>query len=297
MFELKHLRSLATLRDSGSLAAAAEALHLSQSALSHQLLELEQRLGGPLFIRKSRPVRFTGPGALLLRLADEVLPSIAAACRALQTGARLVPGPLRLAIECHSCLHWLLPVLTDEEVELVAGQLFEPQQGLLEGELDLVLTADPQPTGGIRYAPLFDFEMRLLLPPAHPLAQQTGISPRELASQTLLAYPVPAERLDVIRHFLQPAGLSPARIRVGDNSQMLMQMVAAGWGLAVLPSWVSAEYERQGLVVSRSLGEGLWRRLYGGMPAGPRQPGGQERLLARIRQQAQSLPGVRPLAS
>ncbi len=296
MFELKHLRSLALLRDKGSLAAAAEALHLSQSALSHQLLELEQRLGSPLFIRKSRPVRFTGPGARLLHLADEVLPPIEATCQALQAGARPAPGPLRLAIECHSCLHWLLPVLAEMEVELVPGQLFEPQQGLLQGELDLVLTADPQPTGGIRYAPLFDFEMRLLLPPTHPLAQQIGISPVDLASQTLLAYPVPTGRLDVIRHFLQPAGLSPARIRVGDNSQMLMQMVAAGWGLAALPSWVSAEYERQGLVVSRALGTGLWRRFYAGMPAGQRQPGELTSLLARIRQQGRSLPGVRPLA-
>ena len=81
------------------------------------------------------------------------------------------------------------------------------------------------------------------------------------------------------------------------NSQMLMQMVAAGWGLAALPSWVSAEYERQGLVVSRALGAGLWRRFYAGMPAGQRQPGELTSLLARIRQQGRSLAGVRPLAS
>ena len=86
-----------------------------------------------------------------------------------------------------------------------------------------------------------------------------------LAPETLLSYPVESSRLDVVRQFLQPAGLQAARIRQGDNTLMLVQMAAAGWGVTVLPSWVSREFEQQGLVVSRPLGSGLWRRLYGAM--------------------------------
>lgn len=59
MIELKHLRTLTTLRDSGSLTATATSLHLTQSALSHQLKDLEARIGGQLFLRKTRPVKFT----------------------------------------------------------------------------------------------------------------------------------------------------------------------------------------------------------------------------------------------
>ena len=78
MIELKHLRTLRALQQGGSLAAAAERLHLSASALSHQLAELEQRVGVPLYLRKSRPLSFTREGQWLLELADECLPKVEA---------------------------------------------------------------------------------------------------------------------------------------------------------------------------------------------------------------------------
>ena len=68
--ELRHLRTLAALRDTGSLVEAAERVYLTQSALSHQLKDLEDRLGCQLFVRKTRPLRFTSAGKRMLRLAD-----------------------------------------------------------------------------------------------------------------------------------------------------------------------------------------------------------------------------------
>lgn len=62
MIEIKHLKTLQALRNSGSLAGAAAALHQTQSALSHQFSDLEQRLGFRLFVRKSQPLRFTPQG-------------------------------------------------------------------------------------------------------------------------------------------------------------------------------------------------------------------------------------------
>jgi Transcriptional regulator len=81
MIEIKHLKTLQALRNSGSLAAAAATLHQTQSALSHQFSDLEQRLGFRLFVRKSQPLRFTPQGEILLQLASQVLPQIS---RALQ---------------------------------------------------------------------------------------------------------------------------------------------------------------------------------------------------------------------
>lgn len=299
MFELKHLRTLGALRDKGSLAGAAESLSLSQSALSHQLAELEQRLEAPLFVRKSRPIRFTAEGRLLLELADDILPRIEAVRR--QLAGDVPAGPIRLAIECHSCIHWLAAPLArlrqawpGAEPELVPGNLYEPQQALLDGELDLVLTADVQPVDGIHYEPLFDFEMRLVLAPSDPLASQSHILPGDLAGRTLLTYPVAEARLDVLRFFLSPAGIVPGQVRNTDNTLTLVQMVAGGWGVGALPSWVCSEFERQGWVISRPLGDGLWRRLHGGIRAGQRRRPDLCRFLELIRQQAPE--GSRPLA-
>ena len=74
MLEIRHLKTLHALREADSLVEAAERLHLTQSALSHQFKELEERLGVPLFVRKTKPVRFTSAGLRLLQLADATLP-------------------------------------------------------------------------------------------------------------------------------------------------------------------------------------------------------------------------------
>lgn len=103
MIEIKHLKTLQALRNSGSLAGAAAALHQTQSALSHQFSDLEQRLGFRLFVRKSQPLRFTPQGEILLQLANQVLPQIA---RALQDCNEPQQTRLRLAIECHSCIQY-----------------------------------------------------------------------------------------------------------------------------------------------------------------------------------------------
>lgn len=269
MIELKHLRTLATLRDTGSLTATATALHLTQSALSHQLKDLEVRIGGALFLRKTRPVRFTAEGDILLRLADEVLPKLIRAEHELAGLKEDLNGRLHMAIECHSCFQWLMPALKEYQVtwpsvslDFSSGFGFEPLPALVSGELDLVITSDIQPRNEVHYEPLFDFEMRLICATSHPLANKKLISPEDLADQTMLSYPVQKQRLDVIKHFLQPAGVEPAKWKQADNTLMLVQMVSAGLGVAALPNWAISEFSRQGLIVSKPLGEGLWRRLF-----------------------------------
>jgi LysR family transcriptional regulator for metE and metH len=103
MIEIKHLRTLSVLRDTGSLTATANTLCLTQSALSHQLKDLEQRIGGQLFLRKTRPVKFTSEGEILLRLANDILPRLSKAEHELANLKEDINGRLHMAIECHSC--------------------------------------------------------------------------------------------------------------------------------------------------------------------------------------------------
>lgn len=276
MIEIKHLKTLQALRNSGSLAAAAATLHQTQSALSHQFSDLEQRLGFRLFVRKSQPLRFTPQGEILLQLANQVLPQIS---RALQACNEPQQTTLRIAIECHSCIQWLTPALDEFHqhwpqvaMDFKSGVTFDPQPALQQGELDLVMTSDIMPRSGLHYSPLFDFEVRLVLAPDHPLAGKEKIEPEDFTAETLMIYPVQRQRLDVWRHFLQPAGISPT-LKSVDNTLLLIQMVAARMGIAALPHWVVESFERQGLIVTKSLGDGLWSRLYAAVRDGEqRQP-------------------------
>lgn len=297
MIELKHLRTLQALRNTGSLAAAAAQLHQTQSALSHQFSDLEQRLGFRLFVRKSQPLRFTPQGEILLQLAEQVLPQIQ---QALQACNEPHQTTLRLAIECHSCIQWLTPALEHFHQEwpqvvmdFKSGVTFDPQPALQQGELDLVMTSDILPRSGLHYSPLFDFEVRLSLAPDHPLAAKETIEPEDLSLETLLIYPVQRQRLDVWRHFLQPAGVSPS-LKSVDNTLLLIQMVSARMGIAALPHWAVENFERQGLIVTKTLGEGLWSRLYAAVRDGEQRQPVIDAFIRSARQHAcEHLPFVR----
>lgn len=270
MIELRNLRTLNALREADSLVEAAERLHLTQSALSHQFRELEERLGLPLFVRKSKPVRFTSAGLRLLQLADEVLPLIRATERDLSRLAGGTAGRLHLAIECHSCYQWLMPSVdefrsawAEVELDLASGFAFAPLPALERGDLDLVVTSDPVQISGISYVPLFGCEAMLAIDNHHALREKPYIEPTDLTGQTLITYPVERDRLDIFTRFLDPADMEPAHIRTSELTVMMMQLVASGRGVCCLPNWALHEYSARGYVTAKRLGDkGLHATLY-----------------------------------
>lgn len=276
--ELRHLRTLVALRDTGSLVEAADRVFLTQSALSHQLKDLETRLGCALFIRKTRPVRFTTPGRRLLKLADEVLPRVHSAEQDLARLAGGESGRIFMAIECHSCFEWLLPAINeyrehwpDVELDIASGFHFAPLPALARGDLDLVITADPVEDLGLAYLPLFSYEAQLALARDHGLAQKSWIDPVDLADEVLICYPVDRSRLDIFTAFLDPAGVEPRRVRNAELTTMMIQLVASGRGVTCLPNWALHEYLQRDYVVVKSLGEeGVWPTLYAAVRADQR---------------------------
>ncbi len=270
MLEIKHLRTLTALRDGGTLVEAARRMHLTQSALSHQLKDLEERLGTELFIRKTKPLRFTRAGLELLQLAGSVLPQLRQAERNLQrlTGSR--SGRLHMVIECHSCFDWLMPAINnfrnhwpEVEIDLSTSFNFEPIPALIRGDVDLVITSDTHHHAGVHYQPLFRYQSVLAIANQHPLVQKTSIQPQDLQTETLIHYPVNRQRLDIFEHFLNPSGIEPRDTRQSELTLMIVQLVASGRGVACLPSWALQPYIDSGLITTRSLGNnGIWPTLY-----------------------------------
>ncbi|MFT4797046.1 MAG: LysR family transcriptional regulator for metE and metH [Candidatus Azotimanducaceae bacterium] len=270
MIELRHLKTLIALRDTGSLVEAADRLFLTQSALSHQLKDLEDRLGCTLFIRKTKPPRFTSAGRRLLNLADDVMPMFKLTERDIARLAGGEAGRLHICIECHSCFQWLVPCMDryrgnwpEVELDITGGFNFAPLPALVRGDLDLVITSDPVELPGLTYVPLFRYEAMLAVHPQHKLSQRSFIEPVDLAEEVLIMYPVERDRLDIFTRFLDPADVDPKEIRTAELTAMVVQLVASSRGVASLPNWSLAEYEPMNTVVAKSLGEhGLWATLY-----------------------------------
>lgn len=270
MLELRHLRTLIALREAGSLVEAAERVHLTQSALSHQIKDLEERLGSPLFLRKTRPVEFTRAGERLVVLAEQVLPLVRAAERDLARLNGDEQGRLHMAIECHSCFQWLMPTIDhfrdhwqEVEVDIPSGHNFDPLPALAREQLDLVITADPLPLAGIHYEPLFRYEGLLAVAKQHRLTGRHYVEPADLADEALITYPIEHSRLDVFTQFLDPAGVTPREVRTAELTIMMMQLVASGRGVCALPNWAMTEYLERDYVRALPLGEkGVWSTLY-----------------------------------
>jgi LysR family transcriptional regulator for metE and metH len=271
MLELRHLRSLLAIRNGGSLSAAAPQVHLTQSALSHQIKALETYFGAPLFFRNQRPMKPTPAGERLIRLAEDILPSVYATEEALKQAGRGTRGRLHMVIECHSCFQWLMPTLEqyrgqwpEVELDFSLGFSFHPLPALYRGDIDLVVTADPEEDyGGLQFAPLFRYKVQLLLPREHPLAEKSFVEPADLADETVISYPVCRSKLDLFRDFLVPAGIEPAAVRTSELTALLVQLVASGRGVAALPNWAVAEFLEGGSLTTLPLGsQGLWSTLY-----------------------------------
>ncbi|MDU6056731.1 MAG: LysR substrate-binding domain-containing protein, partial [Acinetobacter junii] len=170
---------------------------------------------------------------------------------------------------------WLMPLLNqyrqqypDVDLDFAAGFESNPHELLQNAEFDLLITADPIALKGIEYFPIFEYESRLVLSNTHHLVRAEHITVQDLAEETLITYPVDKHRLDIMAHLFLPANILPKHIRTTDLTQMLIQLVASGRGIAALPDWVVNEYEQKGWVVSRRLDcvspKGLRRTLYAG---------------------------------
>ena len=223
MIELRHLKTLVALRDTGSLVEAADRLFLTQSALSHQIKDLEERLNCSLFIRKTKPPRFTSAGRRLLALADEAIPLFRSTERDIARLAGGEAGRLHIYIECHSCFQWLIPCIDryrgnwpEVELDLTGGFNFAPLPALVRGDLDLVITSDPVDLPGIEYVPLFSYEAMLAVDKQHVLANKSFVVAADLQGQVLITYPVDRDRLDVFTGFLDPADMEPLEVRTAE---------------------------------------------------------------------------------
>ncbi|MBY4895069.1 LysR family transcriptional regulator [Rhodobacteraceae bacterium N5(2021)] len=269
--EFRHLRTIKAIYEEGGLAKAADSLHITQSALSHQIKGLEDQAGLELFVRRSKPMRLSPAGMKMLRLAEEVLPRVAALEEDFSGLRAGKSGRLHIAIECHACFDWLLPVLEafrktwpDVDLDIRPGLQFEALPALNRQDVDLVISSDPEDLPGVDFTPLFDYEPVFVCAADHPLARKPFIEAEDFVDQTLITYPVERPRLDVFSQLLNPAGVEPKAIRQVELSAVILLLVASGRGVSVLPDWVVRDVGASQSIVTKSLTEaGLTRRLYG----------------------------------
>ena len=270
MIDRIHLSIVQEVEKQGSLTAAAGVLHVTQSALSHSMKKLEQQLGTDIWLREGRSLRLTQAGQYLLAVANRVLPQLDLAEERLRQFAQGERGALRIGMECHPCYQWLLKVVSpylaawpDVDVDVKQKFQFGGIGALFGYEIDLLVTPDPLDKPGLVFEPVFDYEQVLVVAGNHKLAKEDYIKPKQLANEVLVTYPVPVDRLDIYSMFLAPAGITPKRHKAIETTDIMLQMVASGRGVAALPRWLVLEYADKMDVVPVRLGKnGIAKNIF-----------------------------------
>ena len=270
ILETRHLQLALAVAEHGTLTQAARHLDLTQSALSHQLLQLEGRLRLALFHRLGKRMVPTPAGERLLETARRIVPELLQAEEALRGQAAGRTAVIRLSTECYTCYHWLPPVLAPFrarhpgiDIQIVPDATRNPVGALLDARIDLGIVHTEEPDPRLRYFPLFQDEMVLVTAPGHRLARRSHVRPADLATEHLITYDLAPDVSSVVRDFLAQDGISPARVSGIQLTEAIAEMTKAGIGVTILARWAVQPHLDAGTLVAVRLGRtGLTRRWH-----------------------------------
>ena len=273
MIERSHLSILREIERNGTLTAAADRLHLTQSALTHAIKKLEQRTTVKLWNKEGRTLRLTQAGSYILSVANRIVPQLEYADQVIERFARGEKGVIRIGMECHPCYQWLLKVVKPyieryPEVDIDVKQQFQfgGMEALLNYDIDVLVTPDPIHQPGVTFKPVLDYQQVLVVSKQHALAKKTQVEPKDLAEEVLYSYPVDIDRLDIYSLFLNPAHCTPKKHKSIEATDIMLQLVAAGRGVAALPHWLVNEYADKMAIQAVRLGKaGVSKSIYLGL--------------------------------
>jgi LysR family transcriptional regulator, regulator for metE and metH len=242
--EVRHLSLVSEIASTGSVTRAAERLHLTQSALSHQLRDIESRLDIQLFLRLGKKMVLTPPGERVLGAAKRILDEIGRAEEDLRLMSQNGKGVLRLCTQCNTGYHWLPPLLQSfhrkypgVDVQIMVDATKRPIDALLEGQIDLAVVTSDVEDKRLRTERLFEDELVAVVAPTHPFAKRTSIQPEDFAEEHLIIYSADPEDSYTFTRILRPAHVSPARVSQVPLTEAILELVKAGLGVSVMARW------------------------------------------------------------
>jgi LysR family transcriptional regulator for metE and metH len=268
--EIRQLKLIKAIVEEGSITKAIDKMHLTQSALSHQLKEAEYHLGTKIFHRINKKMVLTKAGEKVYEMARDILSRMSDTEMEIKKLIYGESGEIRLSTECYTSYHWL-PALMKQyhlvypnvALTIVMEATHHPLQKLLAGQLDIAITSDPVKDDNIVYTELFQDEMVAVVPETHPWAEKKFVVAADFADQQLIIHSLPMETVTVHQFLLAPAGITPGKIIVLPLTEASIEMVKAEMGIMVMAKWALQPYLREGVLRAVRIGRnGLKRKHF-----------------------------------
>ncbi len=239
--EVKHLRMIRSIAETGNMTRAAERLFLTQSALSQQLRDIEGKLKVDLFHRTPRKMILTAAGKKLIDTAGHVIDALEDAELDIAKQVSGDRGELKVGTQCIFCYKWLPRVMkTFQEkfpnIEFEIGTSEDPFQDLETRRYDLVITVGPPVDSTYSFSPLFKDQLICILPQSHALSTRPYIRLEDFRDLDLISHAEKAKNR-FYQNMLRPNAIEPKRLMTVGQSQAIIELVASGFGISVFPRW------------------------------------------------------------
>jgi DNA-binding transcriptional LysR family regulator len=265
--DLRQLEILRAISESGSFTAAGARLHVSQSAISRQILLLEEEFKEPLFIRFGRRIQITPIGETLLQLSHRVFADIRDTTAGILDTKQQLTGTVRLVGGMTVCLYVFPPLLKEfrrhhpgVDIKVITGGTPRLLRKLRSGAADLGLMTLPIDDQALTTVPILREELLLAVPAGHRLATGKPIPPAALVRQPFILFEGGSNTRRVIDEFFVRADIKPRVVAETENVEIIKSMVASGLGVSIVPYQSVAREIRGGtLCVSRIAGITLVR--------------------------------------
>ncbi|HWJ91485.1 MAG TPA: LysR family transcriptional regulator [Flavisolibacter sp.] len=248
--ELRHLKMIREVARQGNLTKAAACLYLSQSALSHQLKEIEDFFNTQIFIRQKKQMLLTQTGKIILEASERIVSELEQTTKQVQFLTEKNAGEIRISTECYTSYHWLSGFLTEfkhiypkVDIQINPEATYNSVNSLLENKIDIGIVEDnfnPR----LAYTSLFRDEFMAIVPNDHPWAKLKWVSEEKFIDENYIMYNIPNEVSTVFAKLFPAKG--PKKVYKISLTEAIIQMVKAGMGVAVLPHWVVSPHIRSG---------------------------------------------------
>ena len=251
--DLRQLEILQAIAETGSFTACGRKLHVSQSAISRQILLLEEELGEPLFLRVGRQVRMTPAAESLVQLGQRVFQDVRETVGSITDRTRELRGTLRLSGGMTVCMY-VFPSLLKQlrrahpnlDVRLTVTTAGRSLQEIRGGRVDAGLLTLPVDESDLVTVPVLREELMLITTPTHPLARRRRVAPQDLGRQPFIHFELGSATRRVIDQFFATEKLEPPIVMDTENVEIIKAMVKTGLGIGIVPYQAVAREVRAG---------------------------------------------------
>ena len=248
--DIRHLKMIQEVAKQGNLTKAAEHLYLSQSALSHQLKDVEDYFKTQIFIREKKQMILTGAGKIILEAGEKILAELEATKSKIRQLTDKNAGEIRISTECYTSYHWLSGFLSEfrtlypkVHIHINPEATYNSVKALLEDKIDIAIVDDDLNLK-LNYTPLFRDEFVAVVPNDHPIAELRWVEHENFYGEDYIMYNIPNEISTVFKTIFKKG--QPKRVYKIALTEAIIQMVKAGIGVSVLPHWIVAPHIESG---------------------------------------------------